>query len=115
MKFKPLLVLAAGFSLAGCAGPATPAPTVTVTETVTVSPNDTEATAEAAAEEEPASGTPADGVYSEGGKASNLGAEVTVKEAYIAKTVPLNKTSYRSGSGYDTYTDQKPDAGGKFL
>jgi hypothetical protein len=99
------------FSLAGCAGTATPAPTVTVTETVTVSPNG----AEAAAEEEPASDIPADGVYAEGEKASNFGAEVNVKEAYIAKTVPLNKTSYRSGSGCETYTDRKPDAGGKFL
>jgi len=115
MKFKHLLVLVAAFSLAGCSGTATSAPTVTVTETVTVSSNSEEATAEAAAEEGPASDAPTDGVYSEGEQAKNFGAEVTVKKAYVAKTVPLNKSNYRAGSGYETYTDQKPDAGGKFL
>jgi len=115
MKLKPLLALAAAFSLAGCAGPATPAPTVTVTQIVTVSPDAEEATAEAAAEEEPAEDTPADGIYSVGQKATNFGAEVTVKKAYVAKTVPINKSGYRAGSGYDTYTDVKPDDGGKFL
>lgn len=39
----------------------------------------------------------------------------TVTSARTADFIELNESHYRPGSGYETYTKTKPDAGGKFI
>jgi hypothetical protein len=115
MKIKPLVALVAILSLTGCAGASSPTPTVTVTETVTAEPAVDDDQTGAANDEGEVSEASTDGIFGVGETASNFGVELTIDKAYLAKTVPLNKSNYRQGSGYETYSDEKPAKGGKFL
>lgn len=110
MNLKPLLALAVATLLTGCAGSPGPTPTVTVTETVTASPEVEQVEGDPPAEEKSTSD-----VASLGEAAENFGVELVVEKASITNSIPMNRSGYRSGSGSETYTDAKPDSGGKYL
>lgn len=117
---RSVAVLGCGFFvasiLAGCApagGENGAAATVTVTQTVTSSPSASEE-ADTATEVEDDTNDSED-AGSVGKAVVNSGVSLTVQKAKIFKTIPMNRSGYRAGSGYDKITNEKPDDGGKFL
>lgn len=53
--------------------------------------------------------------YGIGDTLVNGGVTLTLNEAFDAPSITVNGTSYRRGSGYETYTERLPIEGGKFF
>lgn len=53
--------------------------------------------------------------YGVGDRIEAPGFAMTIKKVRRAKTLEVNKSGYESGSGYETWTQQKPARGGTFV
>lgn len=125
-----MLAASLAVALSGCAGTegAPAEATVTVTETVTASPSpeESENTSESASSEpaESADSSPSPEAAEDssmpdvslvGETATHAGVTLTVNEATASPTVSLNKSGYRAGSGYESYTATPADEGGRYV
>ncbi|MGL3807305.1 hypothetical protein ACSYDW_14525 [Paeniglutamicibacter sp. R2-26] len=127
MEKKTYGCVALGFvalaTLTSCAsGGESPAPApATVTVTATAAPAPAPATVPTPTPtpkeaEEAEQATPSDSLIAEVGTALvNHGIGLTVNEAKIVKTIPINHTTYDPESSYAIFTDEKPGSGGKYL
>lgn len=59
--------------------------------------------------------TPDVDIFETGEAATHGGVQMTVHTIAASPTVRLNETNYRSGSGYETYTDVAAPAGGHYV
>ncbi len=62
-----------------------------------------------------AAGNGAGSVGEVGQTMTNEGVTLTVTAARVADVIELNQSSYQQGSGYETYTQVPPAAGGKYV
>jgi Telomeric repeat-binding factor 2. len=93
-------VLLIAVATAGCSNTTTPAPASSSQPVVSA-----QATTSA----------PAAAMAVIGQELSNRGVTLTVKAARAVDTIDMNESNYRPGSGHETYTKTKPEAGGKFI
>lgn len=92
-----------------------PRPTATVTATVTATPEPQPAT-EDASDAEPSPAAEDDEHLGEIGDAvKNHGVELTVNEAYSAKTIPMNNSNQSNDSPNAVFEDEPAPEGGKFI
>lgn len=99
------LVVAAGVALTACSGPSSPQATAPAADLPSTVP------AEGAA----STPLPAAPVAQVGQQVANLGAVLTVSSVTAAKSIPLNESNYRPGSGYEKYTDTPAGDGAKYV
>lgn len=100
-------------SLAACGSTAAPSDQ-------TIAPNPTSAASSpsptrAASSPSPSATRSAAPKYGIGDTLVNGGVTLTLNEAFDAPSITVNETSYRRGSGYETYTERMPTEGGKFF
>lgn len=72
-------------------------------------------TATPASAPQPPSTTMAAPLAQVGQALTNRGVTLTVKSAKGADSIEMNESGARPGSGFESYTKVKPDAGGKFI
>lgn len=89
--------------------------TVTVTATVTAAPPEPSSAPPASTENVESTEPVSEGIGEIGEIVKNHGVALTVKKAYFANTVPMNRSGYQAGSSYAKFTQEKADAGGKFV
>lgn len=58
--------------------------------------------------------TPTTSIFESGQPATHEGVEITVHSSVYSPTVSRNLSGYRAGSGYESFTAQPADAGGRF-
>lgn len=104
-------------SLTSCGSGAEPptavTTTVTATATVTATPVEASSPSEAEPTDQDTSSSPS--IVDIGTAIVNYGVGLTVDEAKIVKSIPINSTNYDPESEFAVFIDKKPDTDGKYL
>lgn len=84
-------------------------------EPTAASPSESESESESASDAPTPEPEPPIDNYGVGDKIKAPGFVMTIKKVDRAETLEVNKSNYESGSGYETWTQQKPAPGGTFV